>query len=114
MGVLTKPSHQRSFVMTNIPQLAQSMQTVLTTVADRAGRDTDFILREAKLRGSTFTQTLVFGWLADADATLEALAQTAVALGVPITAQGLDQRFTEEAAACLEQVLAAATQHLIS
>jgi Transposase DDE domain len=90
------------------------MQTVLTTVADRAGRDTDFILRETKLRGSTFTQTLVFGWLADADATLEALAQTAAAVGVPISPQGLDQRFTAEAAACLEQVLAAAIAQVIA
>lgn len=100
--------------MTNIPQVAQAMQTVLTTVADRAGRDTDFILRETKLRGSTFTQTLVFGWLADADATLEALAQTAAAVGVPISPQGLDQRFTAEAAACLEQVLAAAIAQVIA
>jgi hypothetical protein len=90
------------------------MQTVLTSVANQAGRDTDFILREAKLRGSTFTQTLVFGWLADADATLEALAQTAGLLGVPLSPQALDQRFTEQAAACLEQVLAAAVQQLIS
>jgi hypothetical protein len=68
----------------------------------------------SKLRGSTFTQTLVFGWLADADATLEALAQTAGALGVPISPQGLDQRFTQETAACLEQVLAAAVGQVVS
>jgi len=90
------------------------MQTVLTTVADQAGRATNFILREVKLRGSTFTQTLVFGFLADPNATLEALAQTAAALGVRISPQGLDQRFTEEAAACLEQVCAAAVAQVIA
>jgi hypothetical protein len=90
------------------------MQTVLTDVADQAGRDSNFIVREVKLRGSTFTQTLTFGWLSDPDATVEGLAQTAATLGVQITPQGLDQRFTEEAAACLEQVFAAAVQHLIS
>lgn len=100
--------------MTSIPQVVQAMQTVLTTVADQAGRETNFILREVKLGGSTFTQTLVFGFLADADATLEALAQTAATLGVPISPQGLDQRFTEEAAACLEQVLAAAVAQVIA
>jgi hypothetical protein len=100
--------------MTSIPQVVQAMQTVLTTVADQAGRATNFILREVKLRGSTFTQTLVFGFLADPNATLEALAQTAAALGVRISPQGLDQRFTEEAAACLEQVCAAAVAQVIA
>jgi hypothetical protein len=100
--------------MTSIPQVAAAMQTVLTDVADQAGRDTNFIVREVKLRGSTFTQTLTFGWLSDPDATVEGLAQTAATLGVQITPQGLDQRFTEEAAACLEQVFAAALQQLIS
>jgi hypothetical protein len=52
--------------MTSIPQVAAGMQTVLTTIADQAGRDSDFIVRESKLSGSTFVQTLVFGWCADA------------------------------------------------
>jgi hypothetical protein len=100
--------------MSTIPHVAAAMQTVLTEVADQAGRDTDFIQREVKLRGSTFTQILTFGWLSDPEATIEALAQTAVALGVPISPQGLEQRFTEEAAACLEQVFAAAVAQIIS
>jgi Transposase DDE domain len=100
--------------MSTIPQVAAAMQTVLTEVADHAGRDTNFIQRRVKLRGSTFTQILTFGWLAEPDATVEALAQTAATLGVPISPQGLDQRFTEEAAACLEQVVAAAIQQVIS
>ena len=45
-------------------------------------------------------------------ATLEELAQTAAALGVSITPQALDQRFT--AAACLEQVLTAAISRVIA
>jgi hypothetical protein len=100
--------------MSTIPQVAAAMQTVLTDVADQAGRDTNFIQREVKLRGSSFTQTLTFGWLAAPDATVEALAQTTATLGVQISPQGLDQRFTEEAAACLEQVFAAAAQQLVS
>jgi hypothetical protein len=90
------------------------MQTILTTVADQAGQASDFVRRESKLTGSTFVQTLVFGWLADPQATLETLAQTAATVGVTITAQGLDQRFSETAAACLEQVLAAALTQVIA
>lgn len=100
--------------MTSIPQVVQALQTVLTTIADQAGRASDFIVREVKLRGSTFVQTLVFGFLADPHATLEALAQTAALLGIHITPQALDQRFTETAAACLEQVLTAAVTQLIA
>jgi hypothetical protein len=100
--------------MSSIPQVAQALQTVLTSVADQAGRASDFIVREVKLRGSTFVQILVFGWLADPHATLEALAQTAAVLGVRITPQALDQRFTETATACLEQVLAAAITQVIA
>jgi hypothetical protein len=100
--------------MTSIPQVVQALQTVLTTVADQAGRASDFIVRQVKLRGSTFVQTLVFGFLADPHATLEALAQTAAVLGLRITPQALEQRFTETAAACLEQVLAAAVAQVIA
>jgi hypothetical protein len=100
--------------MSSIPQLVQALQTVFTTIADQSGRASDFIVRQVKLRGSTFVQILVFGFLADPHATLEALAQTAAALGVHITPQALDLRFTETAAACLEQVLAAAVAQLIA
>jgi hypothetical protein len=84
------------------------MQTVLTSVADAAARATRFVQRTSKLTGALFVQTLVFGFLADRHATRESLAQTAAALGVDISPQGLDQRLTEEAAHCLEQVLEAA------
>jgi hypothetical protein len=47
----------------------------------------------------TFNQTLVFGFLANPQATLEELTQTAATLGVEISPQALDQRFT--AAACI-------------
>lgn len=94
--------------MTTIPQVAAAMQHVLSTTADAAAQHTRFMQRprKAKLTGSTFAQTLVFGWLADPDARLDRLTQTAAALGVPITPQALDQRFTPAAAACLEACLA--------
>ena len=100
--------------MTSIPQVVQALQMVLTTIANQAGRASDFIVREVKLRGSTFVQILVFSFLADPHATLEALAQTAAALGVRITQQALALRFTETAAACLEQVLAAVVAQVIA
>jgi hypothetical protein len=102
--------------MVTIPHVATIIQTVLTTVADTAGQHTRFVQRprRAKLTGSTFTQTLVFGWLADPDASLDSLAQTVAAVGAPITAQALDQRFTPAAAGCLQEVLAATLQQVVA
>lgn len=99
--------------MTSVSQLCQTFQTVLTTVADQAARATRFVQRESKLTGAKFAQTLVFGWWDNPDASYEQLAQTATGLGVPITAQGLDNRFTSAAAECLKQVLESAVQHAI-
>jgi hypothetical protein len=99
--------------MTSVSQLCQTFQTVLTTAADLAARTTGFVQRQSKLTGAKFVQTLVFGWWDNPDATYEQLAQTATGLGVPITAQGLDHRFTPEAANLLKQILESAVHHAI-
>ena len=91
--------------MTSIAQVSEAMQTVLTSVADTAARATGFVQRASKLTGALFTQTLVLGFLANPNASREELAQTAAALGVSITPQGLDQRMTETGAATLLEVL---------
>lgn len=100
--------------MATIADVAGALRTVLTTTADEAARATGFVRRRSKLSGAAFTQALVFGWLADPDATLEGVAQAAAAGGVAVSPQGLDQRFTPEAAACLRQVLEAAVGTLLA
>jgi hypothetical protein len=90
------------------------MREVLTTPADAAAKATQFVQRTSPLGGATFSQTLVFGFLSNPQASLEEWAQTAATLGVPITPQALDQRFTPSASACLEQVLRAAMRRLIT
>jgi Transposase DDE domain len=100
--------------MTTIPQVARALREILTTTADRAARDTRFVQRTSPLGGATFSQTLVFGFLGNPQATLEELTQTAAALGLNISPQALDQRFTAPAAACLQQVLDAAIARVIT
>jgi hypothetical protein len=90
------------------------MREILTTVADAAARTTQFVVRRSPLGGATFSQTLVFGFLGNPEASLEELTQTAAALGVAITPQALDQRFTAAAAACLKQVLHAALTRVVA
>ena len=100
--------------MATIPQVARVLQTVLGPVAERAARATGFVRRASKLTGARFVQTLVFGWLAQPQARLSQLAQTAATLGVAITPQGLDERFGAASADCLREVLEAAVQVVLA
>lgn len=100
--------------METIERVATAMQTVLDGAAAAAARATEAVKRRGKLSGAQWVQTLVFGWLANPDASLGELSQTAASLGVAISPQGLDQRFTPEAAACLEAVLAATVTELVA
>jgi hypothetical protein len=92
------------------------MQHLLTTAADTADAKLHFTRRadRAKFSASTLTQTLALGFLAHPDATIEQLTQTAARLGVQVSPQALDQRFTLDTAALLQEVLGASMQHLIA
>ncbi len=99
--------------MDSIAQITTALQVVLTTQADEIAQATGFVQRRSKMTGSKFAQTLILTWLDDPAATYEQLAQSATALGVPITAQGIDNRFTLPAAECLKRLLEAAVQQVI-
>ena len=99
--------------MTSVPRLSIVMQSLLTDTADNAAILSGFVQRRSKLSGAVFVQTLVFGWLANPQATLEQLTKITALRGVSITPQGLDQRFTERAAHLLLEVLNAAIQTLV-
>ena len=100
--------------MQTLPQVPNKMQQILTTTADIKARDSGFVIRNRKLTGSRFVETLVFGWLENPDATYTQLAQTAGALGTPITRQAIEQRFTSEAAETLKATLEAAALEVVT
>jgi hypothetical protein len=100
--------------MPSIPQVAAAMQYVLTDIARQAARTTGFIQRQRAFDGAQFVQTLVFGWLDNPQATTEDLTAMAAEVGVTLSGPGLTQRFTDAAAACLEQVLQAAITQVIA
>lgn len=70
------------------------------------GEQTGFIERERKFDGASYAKTLVFGWLGNPEATLDELAQAAGVVGVNISRQGLDDRFSPKSAALMKAVLA--------
>jgi hypothetical protein len=100
--------------MTSVDEIAQVMKTLLTTTAERVGRDTHFVRRRSKLTPPAFAQTVVFGWQQSPAAALSELAQMARTVGVAITPQGLEQRFHAEAATFLHALLAAAMTTVVS
>lgn len=102
--------------MTTIPQVSQALQTVLTTAAETADAKLHYTKRpdRAKFSASTLVQTLVLGWLAHPDATVEQLSQSAARVGVEASPQAIDQRFTPATAGLLTQVLTSTLQHAIS
>lgn len=100
--------------MSMVAEVASAMQTLLTTVAEQAARDSGFCQRRSKLGGATFAQTLVFGCLGNPSTKLEDLAQTAAACNAAVPPQALDQRFTPQAADYLRRVLAAAVEQVVA
>ncbi len=67
--------------MTSLAQVAETMQHVLTTMAEAAARATGCVRRRRVLDGARWVQALVAGCLGTPRPSLEALAQSAAALG---------------------------------
>lgn len=87
---------------TKITQIAEVLQDILTRKAEELGRASGFIKRQRKFSGSSFAQTLVFGWLANPRASMEEMSQSAANVGVSVSRQGIDDRFSAEAAQFME------------
>ena len=100
--------------MWTVTQVSQTVQHLVTTTANQLARETGFVQRASKLTGAAFVQTLLFGWLNNPQATLQQLAQMAGSVGVAISPQGLDQRFTQTAAGFLQRLLEAAVTHVVT
>jgi Transposase DDE domain len=87
--------------------IAHRMQHALSTVATVQARTSGYCQRTSKLTAEVFCTTLVLGWMQHPDATMAQLAQVAALQGVPISPQGLQERFTPGAARLLLAVLGA-------
>src|SRR5439155_11401927 len=65
------------------------------------------------ISGASFVQALVFGWLHDPAAPIEALADAAARDGRRVTPQALEQRLTPTAATFLRALFAAAMRQAV-
>jgi len=99
---------------TSITELAQILQDLLMNDAQRLGQESGFIQRQRKFSGASFAQTLIFGWQANPNASLEELCQSAEQAGVRISAQGLQERLNSPLASeFMRQVLAKGLSYLV-
>jgi hypothetical protein len=99
--------------MDDLNRLARQMQDLLTTTADRTARECGFVKRLRKVTGANFAQALVFTWLGEPGASQSSLQGTAATVGLELSRQGLEQRFTPQATEFLKRLLADATTRLI-
>lgn len=95
-------------------EVCEVMQHVLSEEANSLARPTGLIQRQRKFSGAQFAQLLVLGCLHDPQASLESLVQFGASLGVELSAQGLDQRFTVPAATFLHALFACAITQVIT
>jgi hypothetical protein len=91
--------------MTSVPQVAESLKSILEERANDLAKQTGCIQRERKFSGADLVQTLVFGWQQHPDASLEQLTSTAELRDVSVTDTAVHKRFTPECAAFLHAVL---------
>ena len=99
--------------MTTIPKLSRTLNELLTQSAEAIALASGFVRRQSKVSGAVFVQTVVFGWLGMPTAGIGQLSRIAGTLGVRISPQGLEQRFTPVAATYLQQVLAEGVKRLV-
>lgn len=91
-----------------ITSLAAVLQSLLTADANDLAQATGLVRRRRHLSGDVLAQTLILGWLADPDATLEQLADTAARAGHDVSPQAIDQRLTDQAVPFFEGLLGCA------
>jgi hypothetical protein len=97
-----------------VSDLAVNVQTLLTDEAEAAARTTGWVRRHRQFSGATLVQTLVLGWLQQPRAPVDSLVEVAADLGVEVSAQALDKRFSPTGTRCLAQVLTHALERVVA
>lgn len=97
--------------MKTITHLSSGLQKLLTETANELARTTGFVKRKRKVSGADFVQGLVFGLLDEPNATRRQLHMAYSRNSrQPISAEGLDQRFSEEAVRFMQSMVESAMQ----
>ena len=91
--------------MTSVTDVGTRLKAILEEDAKRIARETGCIERERKLNGADLVQTLVFGWQAHPEASLEQLASLAQERDISLSDSAIHKRFTPACARFLQAIL---------
>src|SRR5258708_25998745 len=113
IGVFSISSSQdRSITMTSIPRLSGMLRTLFGAEANRLARQAGVIQRERVFSGASLVHLLVFGWLTNPQGGPSHLARFAGSLGLKLSKQAIEERFTMRTADWLLAVLRRGGQFL--
>jgi len=82
-----------------IARVGDALQQLFCKIAEETAETSKVIVRKRKFTAQSLAQTFVLGFLRNPRATHEELAQAAVEIGVNVTPQAVEQRFTPKLAA---------------
>jgi hypothetical protein len=99
--------------MSSVSQVEMSLKHILEERANVLARETGCIERQRKFGGADLLQTLVFGWLAHPEGSLEMLASTAATRQVQVTDTAVHKRFTQPCAQFLHAILEEMTRVVV-
>ena len=99
--------------MTSIPQLSRTLRKLLFVEANQLAAQAGVIQRQRVFSGASLLQLLVFGWLKHPQAGPSQLARFAGSLGLKLSKQAVEERFTRLTADWLLAVLQRGVQLLV-
>lgn len=88
--------------METVRRIAGVVQALVTEWADEVDEQTHVIRRKRKFSAATLARTFVFGFLARPRATDEDLAKMAAVVGVSVSTQAIEQRYSRRLVEFLE------------
>ena len=114
MIVVFKPKHDKRIPKATITQVAETIQKVFGEQIEMLARESGFIKRKVRVTGSGFVQALVMAFQAKRTASYSEISQSVSSLGMPMSAQGMEQRLTESSAQFMKSVLEFAVKEKVS
>ena len=96
-----------------IAKVGKALQGLFGKTTEETAEASGVIVRKRKFTAQSLAQTFVLGFLRNPRASHEELAQMAVEIGVEVTPQAIEQRFTPKLAAFLKELFCKAAKMVI-
>ncbi len=100
--------------MNSVTHLEKAIKSVLQDYANQAGVATGFIQRVREFTGATFAQTVVLGQMQEGEIAMSDLSTFARNVGVNVSTQAIDKRFTKKTATFFQELLNATFTQVVA